>query len=195
MTRFSFERAMGVLLLVVTVILSVMMIHSPGTDDVTFFLDWTEVVYQNGLVAGYSKVISGLHSNEYPPVSFAILYIARAFGNGVGVSPLMSFKVAILTFQLVSTGIILLLFGSYWVAGAFNASLLLSGVGLGYMDVCVAPPLIAAFCGISIEAQRAWYGIVSDCLSNQMAAPDCGAFHRRIPVRDFELANLSKGRW
>ncbi len=41
MTRFSFERAMGVLLLVVTVILSVMMIHSPGTDDVTFFLDWT----------------------------------------------------------------------------------------------------------------------------------------------------------
>ena len=193
MTRFSFERAMGVLLLVVTVILSVMMIHSPGTDDVTFFLDWTEVVYQNGLVAGYSKVVSVW--SEYPPISFAILYIARAFCNTMGLSPLISFKVTILAFQLMSTGMILLLSGSYWVAGAFNASLLLSGVGLGYMDVCVAPPLIAAFCGISIEAQRAWYGIVSDCLSNQMAAPDCGAFHRRIPVRDFELANLSKGRW
>jgi hypothetical protein len=73
------------------------------------------------------------------------LYIARAFGNAVGSSPLMSLKVTILTLQLVSTGIILLLSGSYWVAAAFNASLLLSGVGLGYMDVCVAPPLIAAF--------------------------------------------------
>jgi hypothetical protein len=57
----------------------------------------------------------------------------------------MSFKVVILTFQLLSTGVILLLSGSYWVAAAFNASLLLCGVGLGYMDVCVAPFLILAF--------------------------------------------------
>jgi hypothetical protein len=38
MIRFSFERAMGVLLLVLTVILSLMMIHSPGTSDVPLFL-------------------------------------------------------------------------------------------------------------------------------------------------------------
>jgi hypothetical protein len=140
MICFSFERAMGMLLLALTVILSLIMIHSPGTSDVSLFLDWTEVAYQNGLVAGYSKVISG-----YPPLSFAILYIARAFGNAVGLSPLMSFKVTILTFQLVSAGIILLLSGSFWIAAAFNGSLLLSGVGLGYMDVCVAPFLITAF--------------------------------------------------
>jgi hypothetical protein len=48
-------------------------------------------------------------------------------------------------FQLISTGIILAISGSYWVAAALNATLLLSGVGLGYMDVCIAPPLIAAF--------------------------------------------------
>jgi hypothetical protein len=131
---------MGVLLLVLTVILSLMMIRSPGTGDVTVFLKWTEAVYQDGLVAGYSKV-----GSLYPPLSFAILYIARSFGNAVGLSPLMSFKVMILTFQLVSTGIILLLSGGYWVAAALNASLLLSGVGLGYMDVCFAPPLILAF--------------------------------------------------
>jgi hypothetical protein len=144
MARFPFERAVGVLLLVLTVILSLMMIHSPGTVDVMTALKLMEIVYQNGLVAGYSKVVSGLY-HDYPPVSFAILYIARAFGNAVELSPPMSFKVTILTFQLASAGLILLLSGSYWVAAALNASLLLSGVGLGYMDVCVAPSLIAAF--------------------------------------------------
>ena len=144
MTRFSFERAMGALLLVLTVILSLIMIRSPGTEDVTTFLYWTELVYQNGLVAGYSKIISDLHF-FYPPLSATILYIARAFGKALELSPLMSFKVTILTFQLLSTGVILLLSSSYWVAAALNASLLLSGVGLGYMDVCVAPFLILAF--------------------------------------------------
>jgi hypothetical protein len=47
MTHFSFERAMGVLLVALTVILS-LMIHSPGTGDVPLFLNWMEVVYQNG---------------------------------------------------------------------------------------------------------------------------------------------------
>src|SRR5438874_1484036 len=122
-----------------------MMIRSPGTGDVTTFLYWMELVYQDGLVAGYSKVVS-LHVNYfYPALSVAILYIARVFGNTVALSPLMSFKAAILIFQLFSTGIMLVLSGSYWVAAAFNASLLLCGVGLGYMDVCVAPSLILAF--------------------------------------------------
>ena len=59
-------------LLVLTVILSLMMVP-PGTSDVTdFFLDWTEAVYQNGLVDGYSKVADG-----YPPLSFAILEADR----------------------------------------------------------------------------------------------------------------------
>ena len=135
---------MGILLLALTVFLSLMMIHSPGTSDVPdFSLKWMEVVYRNGLVDGYS-IISGL-DGDYPPVTFAILYVARDFGSAVGLSPFISFKIAIVTFQLVSVGIILLLSCSYWIAAAFNASLLLGGVALGYMDVFVAPSLIAAF--------------------------------------------------
>jgi len=109
------------------------------------FLYWTEIVYQNGLFAGYSKIVS-LHANYfYPPLGIAILYFARALGNAVELTPLMSFKIIILIFQLFSTGVILLRSRSYWFAAAFNASLLLCGVGLGYMDVCVAPSLILAF--------------------------------------------------
>jgi hypothetical protein len=145
MIRSSFEQAMGVLLLVLTVILSLIMIHSPGTSDVpTFFLNWMEVVYQNGLIDGYSKVISGLHA-DYPPLSYLILYMAHAFGDTVGLSPLMSFKLTILMFQLISASIVLLLSGNYWIAAAFNGCILLGSVGLGYMDVFVAPPLFATF--------------------------------------------------
>jgi hypothetical protein len=151
MIRFPFERAMGALLLMLTAILSLMMIHSPGTSDVSTVLNWTEVLYSNGLVAGYSTIISDFYT-EYPPIFHAILYIARTFGATAGLSPLMSFKVTTLAFQLMSTGLILLLSRSYWTAAAFNGSLLLGGVSLGYQDVWLAPPLIAAFW--AFEARR-----------------------------------------
>ena len=144
MASFSFDRAMGLVLLLLTVTLSLMMLRSPGTSDVSTVLNWADILYQNGLIRGYSEVISDLHT-EYPPISHTMLYIARALGDTVGLSPLGSFKVIILAFQLMSAGIILVLSGSYWVAAAFNASIFLSGVGLGYQDVWFAPPLILAF--------------------------------------------------
>jgi hypothetical protein len=105
----------------------------------------------------------------------------------VGLSPLMSYKVTILTFQLVSTGIILLLSGSYWVAAAFNASLLLSGVGLGYMDVFIVPPLIAAFW--AFQSRRNVLGtafFLISCLTKWqplIVAPFIGVYR-------FEISNL-----
>jgi hypothetical protein len=145
MNRIPLDRALGPIALALTVILSIMMIRSPGTPDVSlYFLNWTEVVYQNGLIAGYSMIINGLHA-DYPPLSYALLYCARALGDAIGISALLSFKVSLLTFQLISAFLVLILSGSYWIAAAFNASLILSGVGLGYMDVYVAPSLIAAF--------------------------------------------------
>src|SRR4051794_7824322 len=138
--RFSFERAAGALLLTLTFILSLMMIHSPGTYDVRTLLRWTDAVYQNGLVAGYAEVRS-----EYPPISFAILYASRALAETVGLSPATMYKATILICQIVSTAIILTFSGSFWTAAAFNGSIFLDAVCLGYMDVCFAPPLIAAF--------------------------------------------------
>ncbi len=69
---------MGALLLILTVILSLMMVRSPGTVDVTYFLNWTEAVYQNGLVDCYSKIADG-----YPPLSFVILYVASPLPLGL----------------------------------------------------------------------------------------------------------------
>jgi hypothetical protein len=149
MNGVSFERITGGLLFMLTVILSLTMIRSPGTTDVYIFRNWMNTVYENGLAGGYSNIIlSGPEEGsgrDYPPGSFAVLYVARTLGDAVGLPPGGSFKVAILIFQLISAGLILLISRDVWVAAAFNASILLSGVCLGYMDVCFAPGLIAAF--------------------------------------------------
>jgi len=138
--RLSFERAAGMLLFALTVILSVAMVPSPGTYDVLTFLKWTDAVYRHDFVAGYAAVKS-----EYPPGAFAILYASRGIADMVGMAPVASLKATILAFQLASAGIVLLLSASWWVAAAFNGSVLLGAVCLGYMDICFAPPLIAAY--------------------------------------------------
>jgi hypothetical protein len=138
--RVSFERAAGMLLFALTVILSVAMLHSPGTYDVLTYLKWADAVYGRDFVAGYAEVKS-----EYPPGAFAILYAARGVADLAGVAQVTSLKAAILAFQLASAGLVLLLSRSWWVAAAFNFSVLLAAVCLGYLDICFAPPLIAAY--------------------------------------------------
>jgi hypothetical protein len=154
MTGVSFERATGGLLFVLTVVLSLMMIRSPGTGDVSTWLNWMDTLYQNGLAGGYSKIaLSGYWQAGvvYPPVSFAILYVTRTLGDAGGLSPQDSIKIAILVFQLISAGLILFISRDFWVAAAFNSSILLSGVCLGYIDVFFVPWLIAAFWAFQLK--------------------------------------------
>jgi hypothetical protein len=154
MTGVSFERATGGLLFVLTVVLSLMMIRSPGTSDVSIWRDWMDTVYQNGLAGGYSQIaLSGYWQAGvvYPPISFAILYVTRTLGDAGGLPPQDSIKVAILIFQLISAGLILVISRDFWVAAAFNSSILLSGVCLGYIDVFFVPWLIGAFWAFQLK--------------------------------------------
>ena len=147
--NLPFDRATSVVLLAITVVLSLTMIRSPGTSDVPVFLEEMGAVYRNGLAYGYSADFRW--SGDFPPVGYAILYAAGALGNAVGLPPLMSFKVMIFAFQLISTGMVLLLSGDFWIAAGFCASILLSSVALGYMDVFVAPFLIGAFWAFQLK--------------------------------------------
>jgi len=71
--------------------LSLMMTRSPGlTDDrapngaiLSTSHKWSDMLYQNGLVGGYSKIASSEPGVVYPPVSCAILYVARTLGDAV----------------------------------------------------------------------------------------------------------------
>ena len=184
MNRRSLDRALGAMLLALTVILSIMMIRSPGTIDVPLFLDWTEVVYQDGLIAGYTKVIDHYRA-DYPPLSYAILYCARAFGEAMGMPPLLSFKVSLLAFQLISAVLILMLSGSCWIASAFNASLLLSGRAWLHGRLRCAQS-DRGLLGVSVAAECVWRGILPDCVSNQVAAAHCSAVCRNTSAGDFQ---------
>jgi hypothetical protein len=151
----SFVRANGILLFILTITLSVMMIRAPGTSDVWVWRDWMNTVYQDGLVQGYSHVIASASGEpsggDYPPVSFVILYLTRIFGDMIGLPQRGSIKVLVLTFQLLSAGLILFISRDVWTAAAFNTSILVFSVGLGYLDICLAPWLILAFWAFQSE--------------------------------------------
>src|SRR5882724_9732422 len=100
MTGCFFSRATGGLVFVLTVMLSLMMTRSPGlTDDrapngaiLSTSHKWSDMLYQNGLVGGYSKIASSEPGVVYPPVSCAILYVARTLGDAVELPPQNSIK-------------------------------------------------------------------------------------------------------
>jgi hypothetical protein len=151
----SFIRANGILVFILTITFSLMMIRAPGTSDVLVWRDWMNTAYQDGLVQGYSHVIESAFGEpgggDYPPVSFAILYLTRIFGDIIGLPQRGSIKVLILIFQFLSAGLILLISRDVWMAAAFNTSILVFSVCLGYLDVCLAPWLILAFSAFRSE--------------------------------------------
>src|SRR5438045_2934812 len=128
MSPLSFTRASGILLFSLTITLSMMMLRSPGTEDVGAWHEWMNIVYQDGLVNGYSKIILSASEQpsggDYPPISFAILYLARILGDTVALPPQDTIKILVLVFQLVSVGVVLLISHDLWLAAAFNGSIL-----------------------------------------------------------------------
>jgi uncharacterized membrane protein len=156
MNQVSLQGSVGALLLAVTLLLTLLLLPSPGTGDVGIFLVWMRVVHEQGLLDGYASVVAnfprglveGLATTgggEYPPLAYVILYAARHLGELAGLTPFASFKLALFVFHWSSVALVLVLSGSLLLAAAFSASILLSGIGLGYMDICLAPWLIGAF--------------------------------------------------
>lgn len=156
MNEAALRTMAGGLLLAVSLVLSVYLLPAPGTLDVGVFLSWMEVVREEGLFAGYASVVANfprglieglgnVGGGEYPPLAYAILYAAGTFGDFAGLTPFQSFKLALLVSHWAAVILVLVISRDFLVATAFSAAILLSGVALGYMDVCLAPWLIAAF--------------------------------------------------
>ena len=134
-------RTLAWLLLAMSCLMSLFLIHSPGTSDVSgYWLRWMRHIDGLGPVAAYVTA-----ETDYPPGSFLILYLAHLLGDAAGCETLTALKTTIFVFQLLSTGLVLVMSGSPMLAAAFNASVMLNGIGLGYLDLFFAPPLLAAF--------------------------------------------------
>jgi hypothetical protein len=134
-------RAAAWLLLAISGLVSLSLIGSPGTTDVgAFWLPWMRHIDSLGPGAAYAVAES-----DYPPLSFVMLHWAQQLGEALGWDPLTALKTTIFGVQLLSTGLVLAISGSPVLAAGFNAAVTLNGVGLGYLDLFVAPTLLGAF--------------------------------------------------
>jgi hypothetical protein len=134
-------RAAGWLLLAMSCLISLSLIDSPGTTDVgAFWLPWMRHIDSLGPGAAYAVAES-----DYPPLSFLLLQATQQFGEALGWEPLAALKTIIFGVQLLAAGLVLAISGSPMLAAAFNASVTLNGMGLGYLDLFVAPTLLGAF--------------------------------------------------
>ena len=162
-----FENLAAALLLAITVVLSLLLVRATGTEDVTAFLTWGSLGQEHGVVNGYQVMVArwpetvmgrSVEGCFYPPLGFAWLDLVCELADAVGISHFLGFKIALLVFGFVSTGMIWLFSRSIALAAAFQGATILSASGLGYMDVVTAPFLIGALW--AIRKDRPAFGFV-----------------------------------
>ncbi len=157
MTTAGLRNAVGGLLLGMLLLLSLYLLGGWGTSDVGIFLRWMELTHEHGLVGGYALSIENyprgiregmmpLHGGgEYPPLSYAVLFLARRIGGMLGLSPFVSFKLLLFCYFCAAVALFLWFCRDMLLTAGFAAAILLDCVALGYVDVFVVPWLIGAF--------------------------------------------------
>lgn len=117
---------------------SALLWRMPGTDDIDlFWLPWMEAAVRSGIVDGYREL-----SNDYPPGTLALLYLARKLAWSL--SDRETLKLLAATAQLLAGWCFLWGSRSTGLTAAFVASTMLSASALGYLDILYAPPLLVA---------------------------------------------------
>jgi hypothetical protein len=157
-----FQTQAAALLLAVAMVLTLLLLWAPGTEDVQTFLRWATLAQEHGLVDGYREMVDrwpetqiqghyDAGGGEYPPLGFAWLYVTATLADVIGVSHFAMFKFAILVFSFASTLTFWLYCRSLPLTAAFQAATILIATGLGYMDVVAAPFLIGSLGAVRNE--------------------------------------------
>ena len=134
----------SLILLVNLVALSFLL--SPGTGDVSIWFDWMNEIANRGLIGGFS------HSGtDYPPFAFFILAGVVKVAQTFTVLPFVVLKCALLFFLLASATCFYAFSRNLLLTAALEASLIISSMGLAYLDIFFAPLLIS---GLFLLRQR-----------------------------------------
>jgi hypothetical protein len=112
----------------------------PGTTDVgAFWLPWMRNVDVHGIVEGYAA-----NAGDYPPGCSVVLLAADRLGRAFGAGDFTALKWSLLVVLCGSSLLVWLWTRSVALAVACHLALLPQTLALGYVDVYVAPWLIAA---------------------------------------------------
>ncbi len=157
MAEIGLRGAVGWLLLAMLFLFSLHLLGGWGTGDVGISLAWMELTHRHGLVEGYAQsiqaypagVLFGIQpengGGEYPPLSYAMLFLARRLGGMLGLSPFISFKLLLLGCHWAVVALFLWLSRDALLTAGFAAATMLDAVTLSYLDVLMVPWLLGAF--------------------------------------------------
>jgi len=126
------------LLLGLVAVISMVFFRSQGTHDINTWLTWGRHAYEHGIIEGYS-----MDGNLYPPLANVLLWLSYSFAQTAGIAPIYLLKFSLLVFLLAATAIFYRWSNNNLPATlCFYGAMLLSSLGLGYLDIYFAPVLL-----------------------------------------------------
>jgi len=171
---------------------------APGTFDDYAFVQWGKTLNQPGPFAGYD-VLRHQTELDYPPLGIFITWMSLHFGQLVGLSELMSFKLPLALCSLAG-GVIAMWRRCAPMDGVVLMLLITPfGLVLGYTDVVYLPFLLIAL--YAAERETFWLAgaalTIAALIKWQpiLLAPVflIGAFARRAGLKQFGLVLLPSG--
>src|SRR5205085_6325742 len=111
---------------------------SPGGGDVEIWNNWMREISDRGLVGGYIS-----SDTDYPPLAFIILAAVVKCAAAFGASPFVVLKCSLFAFLLATAACFYWFTRNLVITAALELALILNSMALGYLDIFVAPFLIA----------------------------------------------------
>lgn len=113
--------------------------NSPGTSDVLVDLNWIANWNNHGPRVGYIA-----NQDSYPPMIPILLYLAAGIAKLFQISAFAAFKTSLVLFLFLTSLITFLWTKNAPFAAMLHFALMLNSVNLGYLDIFMAPTLIAS---------------------------------------------------
>src|SRR5436309_11580550 len=128
----------AVALLLLVSLIAVSLFFSPGTGDVSIWVDWIREISSYGLIGGFK------HSGtDYPPLAFVLLAAVSRGAATFGIAQFLALKFSLLIFLLATAACFYWFTRNLILTAALEFTLILNSVALGYIDIYFAPFLIA----------------------------------------------------
>jgi hypothetical protein len=138
------QRLLSLLLGALSILVALLFLNSPGTADVSIFMDWIDTLARYGIVEGFTR-----NATVQPPLYAVIFWLIGKSAGWLHVPVPVTYKLSLLVAWL-ATGLCLRLWTSNGVlVWAVLLALLPNSLALGYFDIYLAPPLL-----ISLWAAR-----------------------------------------
>lgn len=126
-----------IILSILIVVLAVLLLEAPGTGDVSVWMDWMRLTYEQPFVPAYTQI-----ADYYPPGTLIVLHSVDLLSEALDIGTFFFFKVSLLFFLLLTSAIFFRFARNIVLTLLLQLALTLNSVALGYLDIYIAPLLL-----------------------------------------------------